>query len=139
MPTEFSITRRVQFAETDMAGIVHFANYFRMMEEVEHAFFRSIGLSVSMQHDGMHIGWPRVSAACEYFGPIRFEDDVQLNLRVTKVGEKSFNYEVEFLWEGRRVALGKMTSVCCEMLETGMRSIPIPPGIRKKLENGKDS
>src|SRR3954470_5086228 len=72
MPTTFTITRPVQFAETDMAGSVHFANYFRMMEEVEHAFFRSIGLSVSMQHDGMHIGWPRVSAACEYFGPIRF-------------------------------------------------------------------
>ena len=55
-------------------------------------------------------------------------------MRVTKVGERSFNYEVEFQWEGRKVALGKMTSVCCEMLDSGMRSIPIPPGIRKKLE-----
>ena len=47
MPTEFSIPRRVQFSETDMAGIAHFSNFFRMMEEVEHAFFRSVGLSVS--------------------------------------------------------------------------------------------
>src|SRR3954470_13363224 len=104
MPTEFTITRRVQFAETDMAGIVHFANYFRMMEEVEHAFFRSVGLSVSMQHDGMHVGWPRVAAACEYFGPIQFEDEVELRLRVTKVGDKSFNYEVDFVVAGRRAA-----------------------------------
>ena len=133
MPSTFTITRPVQFAETDMAGIVHFANYFRMMEEVEHAFFRSIGLSVSMQHDGMHIGWPCVSAACEYFGPIRFEDDVQLNLRVTKVGEKSFNYEVDFVLAGKRLALGKITSVCCILEKGAMRAIPIPPALREKL------
>ena len=120
MPADFTIIHRVQFAETDLAGIMHFSNFFKMMEEVEHAFFRSVGLSVSMQHDDIHIGWPRVSASCEYFGPLRFEDEVELMMRVTKVGEKSFNYEVEFIREGRRVALGKMTSVCCEMLEQGM-------------------
>ena len=134
MPTEFAITRRIQFAETDMAGIVHFANYFRMMEEVEHAFFRSLGLSVVMTHEALDLGWPRVSAACEYFGPLRFEDEVELVMRVTKVGEKSFNYEVEFLQADRRVALGKMTSVCCEMLDKGMRSIRIPDGVRRKLD-----
>ena len=134
---EFSILRRVQFAETDMAGVVHFSYYFRMMEEVEHAFFRALGLSVVMTHEALEIGWPRVSASCEYFGPLRFEDEVELVMRVTKVGEKSFNYEVDFLWEGRRVALGKMTSVCCEMLDQGMRSIRIPDGVRRKLDGGE--
>ena len=139
MPAQHSIKRRIQFSETDLAGVVHFSNYFRMMEEVEHAFFRSPGLSVVMSHEALEIGWPRVSAACEYFGPLRFEDEVELVMRVTKVGEKSFNYEVEFLWEGRRVALGKMTSVCCEMLDQGMRSIRIPDGVRRKLEGGGQS
>lgn len=133
MPTGFSITHAVQFSETDMAGIVHFANYFRWMEEVEHAFFRSLGMSVSMQHDGMHVGWPRVAAGCEYFGPVRFEDEVELSLRVTRVGEKSFNYEVDFLLAGRRVALGKITSVCCSLEGAAMRSIPIPAALREKL------
>ena len=40
MPSEFKHTRRIEFAETDMAGIVHFANFFRMMETTEHEFFR---------------------------------------------------------------------------------------------------
>ena len=134
MPAHHSIKRRIQFHDTDMAGVVHFANYFRMMEEVEHAFFRSLDLSIVMTHEALEIGWPRVAASCEYFGPLKFEDEVELVLRVTKVGQKSFNYEVDFLTGGRLVALGKMTSVCCEMLDSGMRSIPIPPGIRKKLE-----
>lgn len=134
MPHEFSITRRVQFSETDMAGIMHFANFFRMMEEVEHAFFRSVGLSVSMQHDNIHVGWPRVAAACEFLGPVRFEDEVELKMRVTRMGDKSFSYEVEFLVKGQRVALGKTTSVCCEVGAGGaMKAIPIPKPIREKL------
>jgi len=133
VPSEFSIKRRVQFSETDMAGIMHFANYFRMMEEVEHAFFRSVGLSVSMQHDDIHVGWPRVSASCDFSGPVRFEDEIELRLRVVRLGEKSLNYEVDFMLGGKRVALGKMTSVCCALEAQGMRSIPIPDALRKKL------
>jgi YbgC/YbaW family acyl-CoA thioester hydrolase len=133
MPTEFSIRRRVQFSETDMAGIMHFSNFFKLMEEVEHAFFRSVGLSVSMQHDGMHIGWPRVSAGCEYFEPVKFEDEIELRMRVARVGDKSFSYEVDFMMSGQRVALGKTTSVCCTIESQGMRSIAIPQAIREKL------
>ena len=133
MPTEFSITRRVQFSETDLAGIMHFSNFFKMMEEVEHAFFRSVGLSVSMQHDDIHIGWPRVSAGCDFFGPVKFEDEVELRMRVVRVGDKSFSYEVEFLVKGKRVALGKTTSVCCAIDTSDMRSITIPAAIREKL------
>lgn len=133
MSSPFSIARRVQFAETDMAGIVHFANFFRWMEEVEHAFFRSLGLSVSMQHEGRHIGWPRVSTACDFFGPVRFEDEVELKLRITKVGEKSLSYEVDYIVGGRPVALGKTTSVCCELHDGKMKSVAIPEFIRAKL------
>ncbi len=130
----FSIPRRVQFSETDMAGIVHFSNYFRWMEEVEHAFFRSVGLSVSMQHEGMHVGWPRVSVACDYYGPVKFEDELELRLRVARLGEKSFSYEVDFVKDGRVVALGKTTSVCCEIRrDAPMRSIPIPQSLRDRL------
>ncbi|HSZ56519.1 MAG TPA: thioesterase family protein [Tepidisphaeraceae bacterium] len=133
MPTDYSITHRVQFSETDQAGIMHFSNFFKMMEEVEHAFFRSVGLSVSMQHDDIHIGWPRVSASCEFFGPVKFEDEVEVKMRVARVGEKSFSYDVEFFVDGKRVALGKTTSVCCALDTGDMRSIAIPAAIREKL------
>jgi YbgC/YbaW family acyl-CoA thioester hydrolase len=132
---QFSTTHRVQFSETDMAGIVHFSNYFRLMEEVEHAFFRSIGMSVVMQHEGMHIGWPRVAAKCDYLGPAKFEDEIVLNLRVARVGEKSFTYSVEFMLNGRKIAVGEITSVCCLIESGAMRSIAIPPTLRAKLAN----
>jgi acyl-CoA thioester hydrolase len=138
MPTEFTIHRRVQFAETDMAGIAHFSNYFRWMEEAEHAFFRSLGMSVVMRHGDREITWPRVSVACDYSGPVRFEDELELRLHVVKVGGKSLVFEVEVLKGGERVALGKMTSVCCTIEPGGrMRSVAIPADLRAKLEGAK--
>jgi YbgC/YbaW family acyl-CoA thioester hydrolase len=136
MRTEFTIIHRVQFSETDMAGVVHFSNFFRWMEEVEHAWFRSIGLSVAMLNDEARLGWPRVSASCDFLAPVRFEDEVKLTFRIVKLGEKSLNYEVEFSSSGKRVALGKATSVCCQVTPQGMKSIPIPPAIRQKLKTG---
>ncbi len=106
MPDPFTIRRLVTFAETDMAGIAHFANYFRWMEEVEHAYFRSLGLSVAMTHEDVEIGWPRVNVGCEYYGPLRFEDEMELRLRVTKVGGKSLSYELDDLLGDRLVAPG---------------------------------
>jgi YbgC/YbaW family acyl-CoA thioester hydrolase len=130
----YTIKRLVSFAETDMAGIVHFSNYFRWMEEVEHAYFRSLGLSVAMTQENVEIGWPRVNVACEYYGPVKFEDELELRLRLTKVGGKSLSYEVDFLLRGTLVALGKSTSVCCEHTPSGLKAITIPGAIREKLK-----
>ena len=63
MSTEFSITRRVEFSETDLAGIMHFTNFYRWMEICEHEFLRSLGLSVDMVDENGRFGWPRVKAA----------------------------------------------------------------------------
>ncbi len=133
MPDEFSLTHIVQFSETDMAGVVHFANYFRWMEMVEHAFFRSLGLSVMMTHEAVDIGWPRIACSCEYHGPARFEDEITLNLRVTKVGGKSLSYEVDFLKGETLLAKGKLTSVCVALQADMFKAIAIPESVRGKL------
>ena len=78
MADEFVMTRRVEFSETDMAGVLHFASYYRFLEEIEHAFWRSKGASVMTKEGGRTIGWPRVATSCEYFEPLRFEDEVEL-------------------------------------------------------------
>ena len=100
MPAECTITRLVQFAETDLAGVMYFANYFRMMEEVEHAFFRSIGTSVCMTDQGRQLGWPRVKVSCEYFAPLRFEDEVELRLKIIDDSKRSLTHQVEFVLVG---------------------------------------
>ncbi len=133
MTTTFSITRHVQFSETDMAGVVHFSNYFRWMEETEHAFFRSIGVSIAMSHTSDALGWPRVSTTCLYMRPVRFEDEVLCQLVVQRVGAGSLTHEVTFLVRGEPVARGSMTVACCTLVHGELRSQPIPAAVRARF------
>ena len=133
MPSDFAMTRRVQFAETDVAGVLHFANYFRLMEEVEHAFWRSIGLSVISEEDGRRISWPRVATSCEYFAPARFEDELELGFAIENVSVQSLSYRVEFRCAGRRLAVCKATVVCCTLAAGSFQAVSIPESIRGKL------
>jgi YbgC/YbaW family acyl-CoA thioester hydrolase len=112
---EFRTRRRVEFVDTDMAGIVHFSNFFRWMESAEVDFLHARGLSVKLLWEGEALGFPRVSASCDYLKPIRFEDVIEIIVRVERVGGKSVTYAFEFYHEGVAVARGKVTSVCCRV------------------------
>src|SRR6185436_17612716 len=76
----FTTTRRVEFGDTDMAGIMHFSNFFRFMEAAESDFLRSLGLSVSWFEDGTKWGFPRVSAACDFKKPAKFQDVLSITV-----------------------------------------------------------
>lgn len=135
MTAQFITIRRVEFADTDMAGIIHFANYYRYMEETEHSFFRSLGLSIMQsQPDGSVIGWPRVSASCSFEAPAYFEDALEVRLNVVRKGVKSLNYEIEF-WRGEtRLAHGRLKTVCCVCRhDQPLVSIPIPADYADKI------
>jgi acyl-CoA thioester hydrolase len=132
----FHTTRRVEFGDTDMAGIVHFSNFFRYMEAAETDYLRARGLSVSWRRDGVKWGFPRVSAACDYKTPARFEDVLTIGVTVEKVGTKSVTYRYDFTNQhGTAVAVGRVTAVFCR--STGpdqLESVDIPPDVRAKLE-----
>ncbi len=137
MPSEFKHIRRIEFAETDMAGIVHFANFFRMMESTEHEFFRSLGFSIHSEEDGTTIGWPRVSVSCDYSRPLRFEDEVEIHLLVAEVRSRSIRYEFIFrkVADGLEVARGTVATVCATVEKaTGtLVAVLIPERIRAKI------
>src|SRR6187402_1553378 len=96
MASQFTIIRTVEFSETDMAGIMHYSNFFRFMEAAEHAFFRSLGYSVAARPGAPKVGWPRVHASCEYHRPLRFEDRVEVELSVVEKRSKALTYEFTF-------------------------------------------
>jgi YbgC/YbaW family acyl-CoA thioester hydrolase len=96
MAFEFKVQRRVEFSETDAAGIVHFSNFFRYMESVEHAFFRSLGHSVMWRDHQPPLGFPRVHAECDYQSPLRFEDLVEIHLLVREKRPRSLSLQIRF-------------------------------------------
>src|SRR6202795_4716976 len=92
----FRTSRIVEFGETDMAGIVHFSNFFRYMESAECAFLRSLGLGVKLEWEGQTLGFPRVAATCDYLRPALFEDILDVDVTTIRIGTKSVTYGFDF-------------------------------------------
>jgi YbgC/YbaW family acyl-CoA thioester hydrolase len=138
MPELFRTTRRVEFADTDMAGIVHFANFFRYMEAAEVEFLRARGLSVKITWEGDTLGFPRVAASCDYDEPARFEDVLDVTVRIARLGTKSVTYAFEFSRAGTAIAQGQVTSVCCRIgPNREIEPIEIPASMRAILERAE--
>jgi YbgC/YbaW family acyl-CoA thioester hydrolase len=123
MAFEFKLQRRVEFSETDAAGIVHFANFFRYMESAEHAFFRSLGFSIMMRHFNPPLGFPRVHVACDYKSPLRFEDLLEIHLLVREKKTKVLSYLFRFFNLNAappvEAARGVLTVVCVTQTPDG--------------------
>jgi YbgC/YbaW family acyl-CoA thioester hydrolase len=134
MATTFRTTHRVEFHETDMAGIVHFSNFFRYMEVAEVAFLRSCGLHVSWHEGPVRYGFPRVSATCDFFKPARFEEEIEIHVAVEQVGAKSVTYSHEFRRGEDVLARGRITAVYVRVGDDRkLHAAEIPPEIRAKL------
>jgi acyl-CoA thioester hydrolase len=131
--------RVVAFSETDAAGIVHFATFFRYMEDCEHAFLRSLGVSVHVAEPGGGFrGFPRVKAHCEYFRPLHFEDEVEVALFLEELRRRSivYRFEVRRAGEEAAAAVGGTTVVCAgrEGADGALASREIPAALREALE-----
>ena len=129
MASEYRLRRRVQFYETDAAGIVHFSWFFRYMEEAEHALWREAGLSIHVP--GSEYGFPRVSTSFEFHRALRFEQEFDIHIRVTAMTNKSIKYTCELTDGDTRIATGALTIVCVRHRPNEpMVSAEIPADIR---------
>ena len=131
--SEFRLTRRVHFHETDAAGIVHFSVFFRYMEEAEHAMWRAAGLSIATP--GAPIGFPRVATSFDFLKPLRFEDEFEVRLRVTGKTPKTLSYSATIEKDGTTLARGTLTVACVRTRPPGepMRGTEIPADIADRF------
>ena len=134
----FHTQRKVEFADTDMEGIVHFARFLVYMETAEHQFLEAIGSSVALEQDGRRIGWPRVSVGCQYERPARFGDTLDIEVRVARKGRRSMTYGFTFRRDGEVLARGQTTAVCCELGGGTLQPIEIPPFIADKIQQAPE-
>ena len=133
-PKSNTFSRRVEFGDTDLVGIMHFSNFFRFMEAAETDFLRQCGLSVSWVEQGVKHGFPRVSVACDFQKPAKFEDVLSIAVTLENIGTKSVSYRFDFSRSGEAIAVGRMTSVYCRGDGNGgMEALVIPEAIRAKL------
>lgn len=144
MVHEFKTRRRIEFVETDMAGIVHFSNFFRFMEAAEHDFFRSLGIFLHSQDKDHLRGFARVHADCDYLRPLRLYDEFEVHLQITRIGRTSITYRFVFtLTEERgqpcepvQIATGSLVVACVQRSPDGhgLEKASLDPRITEQLD-----
>ncbi len=129
----FRYRRRVQFAETDMAGLVHFSVFFRYMEEAEHALWRSAGLTIA--RPGEQIGWPRLAATFDFKSPLRFEDEFDVVVQIAMLTRRTILYAFSLEREDRVIGAGTITTTCVSKPPgEPMQALDLPPEIVERLQ-----
>jgi YbgC/YbaW family acyl-CoA thioester hydrolase len=137
VPNRYCLKRRVQFYETDAAGIVHFSWFYRYMEEAEHALWRAAGLSIA-PHDA-DVGFPRVSASFDFRRPLYFEDEFEVTIVVDEIGEKTIRYSASVTRGTTNIATGSLTVACVRRVPgEQMRATPIPRDISDRLRTSDE-
>jgi YbgC/YbaW family acyl-CoA thioester hydrolase len=123
----------VAFSETDAAGLVHFACFFRYFEDTEHALWREAGLSIHSEDSA--IGWPRISATCEFHRPLKFEQEFDVTVRITEMARRTISYSGEITRAGERIATGHWRIAAVTRQPDGsIRSTDIPAEVAACLK-----
>jgi acyl-CoA thioester hydrolase len=127
----FRYSRRVQFADTDLVGIVHFSMFFRYLEEAEHALWRAAGLPVVKGDDDA--GWPRVSATFDYKAPLRFEDEFEVDVELAATTTRTIRYAFTLRRADTLIGKGTLTAVCARKRNGALEAIPVPEDVVARL------
>lgn len=139
MPYEHTSTRKIEFSETDMAGLVHFTNFFKYMETAERDFFEAAGVDLIHTKPGEMVGWPRARVDCKFTAPIRFGDTVDIHLAVKELKDRAIDYQFRIFRlneDGTRTQAGKghMTTILAKLCESGeLQSVELPANLLERI------
>ena len=131
-PFPFSVRQRVRFGETDMQGVVYYANYLLYAEVGRVAYLRHIGLDYARLLD-KGIDFTIGEASVRYKAALHFDEEYDVRVRIAEIRRASWSldYAVDRA-DGTRCAEMQTTQV---MLERGtFRARPIPEDLRAVLE-----
>jgi acyl-CoA thioester hydrolase len=128
-PARIHMRRRIEWMDTDAAGIYHWTTVFRLAEAAEAALHTALGIA-----DFTFGATPRVAVHATFARPLRFNDPVDVTLAVAAIGRTSVEYAMSIDADGGTAAQGTVKTVLIDR-ETG-RSIAWPDDVRAKLSAG---
>lgn len=125
-PASITLRRRIEWMDTDAAGIYHWTTVFRLAEAAEAALHTALGVA-----DVTFGRAPRVSVSVEFQRALRFNERVDVRLAVAELGRSSVRYDLSITGEHGSAVTGQLTAVFIDR-ET-WRSTPWPEDVRALL------
>jgi acyl-CoA thioester hydrolase len=128
-PFSFSARTRVGFSDTDAQGVVYYGRYNPYFDLARVEYLRALGL---LLRDG---GGDFVMRAndVEYFAPARFDDELEIHARVSRIGRTSVTFEFAAykMPEDMLLVTAHQTLVYIDLEER--KAVPVPDDYRAKV------
>ena len=122
---------RVYYEDTDMGGVVFYANYLKFMERGRTEWLRSLGVNQSELAAQEQRGFMVVRVDVRYISPARLDDCLQIESEVTRMGRASLHFAQSVLRNGELITQSNIQVCCVETVN--MRVAAIPESVRIEL------
>lgn len=132
--TEFRWPVRVYYEDTDSGGVVYYANYLRFMERARTEWIRELGFEQDALIRETGILFAVRSASLEYLRPARFNDRLEVSVRLCERRHASLVFEQVVNREGdveHPLCIGNFRIACLDA--ASFRTRPIPEFILKEI------
>jgi acyl-CoA thioesterase FadM len=128
-PARVVLRRRVEWIDTDAAGIYHWTTAFRLAEAAEAALHTALGIA-----DVTFGATPRVHVEADFSRPLVFNEAVDVELTVRAVGRTSVEYALAITGEAGPAVAGAVKA--CFIDRGSRRAVPWPDAVRERLSAG---
>jgi acyl-CoA thioester hydrolase len=128
-PFKFSARTRVGFSDTDAQGIVYYGRYNPYFDLARVEYLRMLG-QLHREADGDFV---MRANDVEYFAPARFDDELEIYVRVSRVGRTSitFEFSAHKIPEDTLMVTAHQTLVYVDLEER--TALPVPEDYRAKV------
>ncbi len=124
---------RVYIEDTDVGGVVFYANYLKFFERARTEWLRSLGVSQQMLMDEYSQIFVVGRLSVDYIKSARLDDALRITVEVERMGKASVHFSQE-AWCGETLLASARIQIVSVSLPQ-MRPVAIPSGILKKMQN----
>lgn len=132
-----TIHLRVNWGDTDKAGIVYYPNFFKWFDIAGHQFFRDCGLPPAVLEEKYNVIVPLIDAQCTFKNPVLYDDIIAVHTEVEKLTNRTIKLRHVISRDETIMGEGYEIRGWVKQLEDGIKVVPIPDDIRKILEEDK--
>jgi len=128
----FTYTTKIRLHDTDAAGIIFFANQFKIIHDAYEDLLEEFGWSFQKMLKKTDFFLPIVHAESDYKTPVLVGDKIVVAIKVGHIGKTSFSFE--YTLKREKTLVGTAKTVHVTINQKTRKKIPLPSALRKALE-----
>lgn len=128
----FSWPVRVYYEDTDLGGVVYYANYLKFLERARTEWLRSLGFEQDALRDAENLIFAVRRLQIEYWQAAKFNDELQVSEQISQLGRASFTMQQDITRADTRLCSAQVKLACLQF--EALKPCKMPAKLYELLE-----